>query len=337
MFIRIFFAMFFIVITSVLKAETYTVVKRETLGKILDDKKLNPIWGKHGNLIKTLLMNPGLKIGDGDRIFPGQIINLPELPLNPSRMISNFPVVQDAQVPLVPDVPETQAESVVLESKICHWPKHNLSASVSDRFLRLNSKDKLTGATSSLISSAGAGVFVSWSQQWSEDISTFIGLDTYNVSINNSENSSKELKNVHQRLTHFIIGMDRKLNNKVDFSLMLKQGESLVTEATSVNVLTIDKFQSTKISPGVSLSLYELGNTKLICNLNYISVLPATQGNFHGKLSHGYQAGVGLEAVLRKFGLRSEVFFENIDYKMKDVSFTQTELGIKLDLSFEIE
>jgi hypothetical protein len=308
---------------------SYIIKKNECLSDILFRMNIGPIYGKSGALIKLLRNNPHL--GDGRRIYPSQSISFKNLsPYQTVPEISVDPAISETLGPY------PASEVKVEKSKTDNQKsRSDFSLALSDRFLKIESKDFKSGEDAILLSDAGAGYIFSWGQNWSENVATFLSFEQYNVHILNSANPARILENANQKLSNYTFGLSHLVGPEAKFYFLFNYGESIVFRASDPTTIVIDKFVTPKLNPGIDYTIFSRDELKFHSYLNLILALPSKQEIYSSKLSYGYRFGLELEDVISIFKLRGGLFYNSLDLKMSETSFYQQELGMLLGLSTE--
>jgi hypothetical protein len=297
---------------------SHVVIKRETLSNILYKKKLFPIYGKSGYLAQVRALNP--QIGNRYIIYPGQNLVLPKIE---NQIYSPFP-----------PIPQPSPEIKNLKNKI--RSSHSLlDFSLSNRFVKIKSNDFRNGSRATLLSDSGIGYSISWGQKWSDKLNTYFNFENYQVQILDSSTPDKSLSNTTQSLTSYTFGVSQVLNAKTMLYLSLNYGESIVYRAERSDLIEIEKFVSAKLNPGFNYTFLSRDELKLYSLINFILALPSTQETYSSKFSYGHKLGIGIEDRVAIFKIKGELFYNNLELKLTDSSFEQTETGVYFGVSYQ--
>jgi hypothetical protein len=144
--------------------ELYQVQKGDTLGEILKQKGLSPLWGSKG-FVRRVYLLMGYDPSDDIIIRPGQKILIPkrnyvQVPRVPASVVFNQQ----------PDfISSSQDRS--LKPKV-YRVHSDFSFSPFVNYTKVNLTDSQDGSTATLISDTNVGVRVGWMQFWSKELTS---------------------------------------------------------------------------------------------------------------------------------------------------------------------
>lgn len=345
-------------------AETYTVKTGDILSQVLYEKKLQPIYGVGGSLLKVINLNSELKKQHGNKIYPGMILNLGIHPLKQSSNLKDnqTPLVNSQQTeinkfennenlvvqPIADSVIEKSVSKKINEKKIMMTSnkKRNIASSIiasrSDlvvsginEFISIKSVDSYSGAEATLLSDASSGFRFSWGQNWSEKFRTFLSYQSVSIAIQDTSTANKVLINTKNNVTQYQFGAEYKFSSNLKLINLLNYGESLVSRSTNSTTITVEKLIAPTISSGVEYNFYQIDNLKLKGLAVLSAVIPSKQGSYESTISFGQKFGFGLSDSIGSFIIDGECYYQNIDLKMTNVSFEQSSVGILIGIKKE--
>jgi hypothetical protein len=242
----------------------YIVNKNETLGEILERLNYSPLWGSHGFVRQTWLLNQDQIEREGDLIYPGTAIRLPMA----NRQLAS----EQTAGPMPTGLDQTAGNTGPLHAKpesTAVWGSqresdvlHSLSLSLGYGLESLSGSDPVTGAAAKLISSRDVHLGVSWSQAWSKSFTSFFRFSLDSVEFEQSSNPDKSIANPSVTPVSLGVGSIFRLG-RFEITPELGYGDALFMRGFNSSTLTIDSVP--ELSAGVSLSieLYRQTSTRL--------------------------------------------------------------------------
>lgn len=304
----------------------YVVKDGDTLSDILYSQKIKPLYGKHGTLNKILALNPHLKKHQGNQIFQG------------TRLVLDSSLVLKEEVPLgcVQQSPPKMVEVAPPSNRQPRELSHSdFTFWGLGEFLRMNAIDKTTHGEAVLLSDASFGFDIVWAQHWNQKISSYLDIQSQNVTIQEAHSSQVVLQGKAQQLSGFGVGLGYGLSSRLDFHMSLHVRETLVSRPLDDQFVQIEKFLSTQSIVGVSYTLIEKEKLKMKGLVDIVFLLPSSQNSYVSELSYGDRLGLRIEDQVHTFKLLGEVFYKNENNIMATTDFKQVNLGILIGFQKE--
>ena len=303
-----------LIVAQGVSAQTYIVQKNDYLSKILNQKKLYPLYGPDGTISQTIALNDFLKVSKGDLIYPGQEIILP----------IKTPITE---VPRSKPTEETPQEN---------QPKRNSTASASAyfglRYLQIQSQDKLNLGSLAINSNLSPSIGFSWNVHWDEKITYSIGAEALFYSYQKPNSVNRNLNRYKGQSYALYASGSYLLNEKLTLTGGIKAKEYHFYRVEQFTTINIEK--EMVIAPLISLryKIKETQNAELGTYVNFLKLLPRSADQFEIEDGHEYSLGM----YLKRNSLEAQFYYSQ---NGQDTSLTYNkvkQLGINFIYDWEL-
>lgn len=316
-------------------AEIYTVKKGDTLSKILKDKKLLPVYGVNGTIVKIVKINSFLQKSGGHIIYPGMKLNL-DIENNQSEL--------GTQTSVSVFTPNTIGDNQQKNQNQEHTLTDNHISSRSDfafaivsEFERIKTTGEGAGFKADMLSDLSKGFRLSWGQIWGEKFKSSLNYQVIKVNIQESDSEKVKMINKSNSITQFQLGTQYEFSSGLKFINFFSYGEKLVGRFINSSTFSIDKFLAPMISIGVDYKIYQIDSLTINGMVSLSALLPATQEGYESRLSMGKKLGINLTDSFGSFKLENEFYYQNTNLKMsKNFGYEQTSIGTVISIKKEL-
>ena len=285
-------------------AETsvYVVKEGDTLSSILFEKNIAPIYGRRGNLVEILNLNPAIKKQQGHKLYPGM-----KILLNTGYLAEDIKVQTPQEIPLAPLPDPIIAEFVPVKQEQAKQEQPNQERAPADDFNQsfywnaspviswknLSSKDDNTYRSSQItaLSNTNYGINLLYGMHFEERIDIYSQYLIESVSFVEDQTINLLKKNALASRLAFGIVLDKKWN------VELAMNEQFFLTSPSYGSVDIKKVTIPELKGSYSKDFYHYKQAALIYTLGASAFLPRTSPDITAKF--GYGAGGSLEAKLR--------------------------------------
>jgi hypothetical protein len=337
---------------------SYKVQEKDTVGKILNNLGVCPLWGKGNNVEKTIKLNSYSISKNGAFIRPNLTIYLPVENLaanqdyeinsnNEVAFMNSNPTEKCRSKPMVLKLQKKEIASVNLGSSeyqdekplILKKPTKkvtfgSLMAMTDFYFSALTVTDKESGAKAEIPSRLNRGIELAWLQYWDEINSTFL---FFRSDQQQFEDAEGKLKDTSYNLFGFGVGYNRKINDKLSLRVLGQIQERLFTRATSVTTLVMDRVAVPEISIGPSYKLLEKNPFSLHADAGVAYLFNSKTSNYNVKSGRRYYMGLSLNQKIKSFNLSGRTYY---GLEEQDSSITKKQnktLGMSVSLQWNFD
>ena len=286
----------------------YTVKKGETLSDILFRFNSDHIYGKLGDLIKTLKVNPFISKRNlrENKIFPGEklklvVSNVDAIPESTNYLSTN----QDKILAPVPTsvIPTKIPEQLPLttDRQLADDFKQGffwqLSPTVSWKALSSNDENTFRKSNIQAISQTCFGGAVTYGMHFEENFDVYTRATLESISFN--KDSSISLVNKNLLATTLSVG--GMFNHKFATELSMED-QAFLTSSTS-NTIEIKKVTLPKVSFSYNKNLYQSRRANINAITTFRSFLPRSSSELETKIGYGGGAEFQFKLMNQTFGL----------------------------------
>ncbi|MDR3608205.1 MAG: hypothetical protein P4M08_12615 [Oligoflexia bacterium] len=270
----------------------YVIIQKDqTLGEILQELDYTPLWGPHGFVRATWLLNRNLIEKEGDLIYPGTKLRLPlreivqtqTTPKPANRAIASEPF----PAPIPSAAPASPADSI-------GDVMHSLSFSLGYGLTTLSAVDPVTGNSAQLLSNHDVELSATWEQGWNPNFSTFFRFSIDSIGFEQSTNPDKSLANSSNTPTELGFGATIHAG-PLTFAPSLSYGDQLFVRGLTTNTVTIDSFAVPMAQLAVSAELYCQKSTSLGVEASGAFLGPVTTDAYSAHAGSSYSGGLYME------------------------------------------
>lgn len=298
----------------------YEVQQKDTLGSILQNAGLTPLWGKNGYVKKTIELNAGKLDKNGNIVLTNSILKIPKALLSETK-ISTLDTVQNREI------------SEVKKEESTDHLKANVELGPGFEFWQIDSKEKDDGAKAKIESKPSPTLRLSLNHEWDKTSSTYIGA-VYSQ-INFIQPGSKNIRNDSQNFAEIFIGHKYNIRNWT-FIGEYKNSQRPYLLARSNTDLTIESPWLTQISFGVEKKLIHKKNGWLSVGVTPYYLFSKEVDNYELNSGYGGRINIKLHQNFKSFSIESSFFS---DYSKQDSNLTEQSLqqnGILFKVLFPI-
>lgn len=240
----------------------YVVQEGETLGEILLHLNILPLWGKHGKVRETWLLNRSVLRNEGDLVYPGTKIILP-LPAPRLARLENAnraPAEVSAPTPHAsPDVPASATPTAPLDRDV----PHRLSLSLGYGFTELSANDPVSGDSAKLTSSHDVRITALWAQEWSESFESFLQFGLRAIDFDPSSNPNKTLSGSSNVPAHLAVGAQTSFGSRLSLRYFVGYGQELFIRGLNSNTLSVDQAALVSGTAELDAKVYQRASTTI--------------------------------------------------------------------------
>ena len=277
----------------------YVVKKGDTLSNILFAKKLFPIYGHGGSLAQVLKLNPDIRQGGGNKIFPKMKIVLSNTK-SPEKILSSDIKYQTNIRPTnlendlgekenIPTSKETTAERLPSDNfkQIFYW---ELSPILSWKSLSSADENIYQKSKVNALSSTNYGIGIAYGMHFEENIDIYSKLSLESVSF--SQDQSINLLQKKFIASRFGVGVayERK------WMLELAMSDEFFLTSPSLSNIAIKKVTLPELKVTYMKDFYQYRNARLSYAVSANAFLPKKSPDVDSTFSYG--VGAALEAKL---------------------------------------
>ena len=250
-------------------AESYTVRPNESLSEIIYKLKIRPVYGSNGGIKQAIESNPELQKHQGNRIYPGQVLQLSGADSSQDTAAAPSPdettgpaVTTEAPVTEAPvtEVPVTEApyesavettpEAAPEESfgQTSDAPVEGSSATALDTlsvglgldFFKVEGEDRQTFGDAAILSEASPSLHLKYDLRFSKVSSVLFATQLQQFQLQKL-NAGQELNNDSGTRINFNVRYLRKITEKLTLGAGSAFDQDLFFYAKSPTVLAVDK------------------------------------------------------------------------------------------------
>lgn len=288
----------------------YKVEQGETLGEILEHyDHLHRLWGAQGLVRKTWKMNDKIVKNEGDFIFPGVLIELPE-----ELFSENAPSVESRRAPasepapLAPPVePQPDPAPVILPKNSVDqktpllenekWAEGSLTLTPTFSYFRISSTDSAVGVSAGLVSTLSPGLDFKWNQKWSDTTQTFLSGGLMMTKLQ-SDALNKSVGGQSNTLSHMEMGVEESISPRIKLAAYAGVSQELTLTSSSLTALQVDENFYPKLGAALSYQLLEKKHTALDLGAGAFILAPVATDTYDVKLGTGFELRIGLRQDL---------------------------------------
>ncbi len=294
----------------------HTVREGETLGSILENHELKPLWGDKGWVKKAIALNPSLIESSGALLIPGQILTFTQDDPNPS---------------LAGPIREVSAiETVTRESEATL----NIAPILETSVTTLEVIDKTTRSKASLYSGLNYGAGIRFSLV-TTDSRFSTGISTKKISFKDA--FSKRLKDNDQFFSRIFFSYERKLNSRLVLSFDTNYVQVPHLHAESTQVIAVKSLWVPTIGLSSKFNLLKYSNSDIYAKakVSYLGESTSSSDSLESGYSYGF--GPGFKYFFKNSNaLSTEVFYQkyNQDSVLTNRELTEASMAINYEFNF---
>lgn len=298
------------------------VKKGDTLSDLLETHFLRPIYGRKGNLLKTIELNPHLAKRP-NLLKPGETIILPKANQEANLAMSD----QVEKIPDTVEVEDTPVATYEPEEKLFRESRYTIKLGAS--FLRTDGDE--SGNSGTIGSTASPNAELMWSPRTGEKVTWDLGGKI--TSVNVTEDSKKTLTSKSQTLNKIFLGFNYEYSEKLRAEVQAGLNEELFYESSSDHN-KVQKVGVPYLQLGGRYHVTGHKNTKTYVRGAYRAHLPFEAEDMKGDLGHGLYSSFLIEETMTKYVLFGEAYFAMDQFNSRPVDFDTRELGLSLGVRF---
>lgn len=232
-------------------AESYTVQPGESLSEIIYRLKVRPVYGSSGGIQQAIELNPELQKHQGNRIYPGQVLQLPgsDGPQNISATpapeetpgpvaTTEAPVTEAPFEPSADTAPETIPEEAPVQTSV-NAPD-TLSVGLGLDFFKVEGEDKQTFGDAAILSGASPSLHLKYDLRLNEVSSVLFATMLQQFQLQKL-NAGQELENDSGNRINFNVRYLKKITERLTLGAGSAFEQDLFFYAKSPTVLSVDK------------------------------------------------------------------------------------------------
>ena len=329
-----------LIFSPLVQASHYVVQPKDFLSEILKQNNLYPVYGLNGSLKKTVLMNPALAKDNGNKIYPGQRINLPgsvvlaqeqnsiqptEAYSEKNSLTSNEPSVNLGDV-------SRSAAATFDEDEL---PISSIYLGANVEYFRFDTQDKTTFGEAQILSDPNLGLDAVWTIHWSKSFEIFLPGSYQRYSVQNP-NINISYMNHKGSLVGFGAGVGYWLTDRFQARLSYDFQQELFIHAPIVGQVQFDALMVSEPSLALRYSLFQLGRFQLGLDAEYRMLMNTSNDVYKVDQGKSYLGGVFIREQFRhqRFG----GIEAKLNYSIQDQDTDlETQSGKKLSLQFGLD
>lgn len=302
----------------------YEVRQKDTLGTILQNAGLTPLWGRKGFVQKTIELNAGKLDQNGNIVYTKTVLKIPR-PANHDPAV----LIEDTENSKSPsrEISEVKAK----ESNDLMKAKLDFGAGV--KYWQINSTEKDDGAKAKIESKPSPTIRFSLNHEWSESSATYIGAGISHV--NFIQPGAKNIRNDSQNFAEIFIGHRFQFSNWA-FTGEYKNSQRPYLLAKSNVDLTVESPWLSQLSFGLERKLIQKKNGWLSLGVTPYYLFSKELDSYKLDSGYGGRVSLKLHQQFRAFSLESSFFS---DYSRQDSNLTEQTLqqnGIMFRILFPV-
>jgi len=240
---------------AVSAAPLYVVQKGETLSGILQRLSFSPIYGEEGALAKTLKLNRNL--GNGDRILPGDGIELPARPTDPSLGDSSAP---DRIIADVDDVSSSFSLGLGLD------------------YFRIDASDLTSGSHSTILSTLSPSLRLGYRLQWNASTAVLVGAHFERYHLQPAKNADFDHSTGFR--SGFSAGLSQKFSSRLEALLRMDLQERLFFHASGATELAVDSIPIGAPTVAIQYAVFKKPSAEIGVRGEFGLLLPASNADY---------------------------------------------------------
>lgn len=342
----------------------YKVKKGDTIGEILGNLGVCPIWGTKRSVSQTISLNPGVLKDNGNFVRPYRMIRIPveSLPESNEYQVSgkevSFTVTNPELKCGVSSVTrkknETEIRTVAEEifegdapvdvpevvlAPVAEAPNDTdafgiLRATTDLFYSAMDVKDRTTGETAQILSRINTAFQFAWEQQWDKKNRTFLFYRTEKYSYEAVEDKMPaKTYNLHG----FGVGYHRNLTSRWNLRFTTRTQERLFIRATTSTDLEMDKSIISEFNLSPIYHLYNKGLFNLYADLGLSYLMTSKTSDYSIKAGNRYLAGLSLTQTIKDFELSGRTYYSVENQDSSIITKTTKDLGISLGIAWSFK
>lgn len=284
-------------------ADSYYIVKKgDTLTSILHRKKMKPIYGEHGSLAETLLMNPNIIKSRGNKIFPAMRILLSK---ESSESVAAVTAIAAPEISKeIIQTPEEVQAPIQEKNMADRVPSDDFKQSFywevgpALSWKSLSSKDENISSSSKItaLSNANYGLSVTYGMHFQENINVYSRLSLESVKF--IEDDSLNLVNKKTLATNFTVGFSYEKKWFLEFAM----SDEFFLMSPRASTVEIKKVTLPEVQAIYKNDFYHYKQAALSYSLSGAALLPRNAPGIDSEW--GYGVGGAIDAKLRNQSFR---------------------------------
>ena len=293
----------------------YVVKAGDSLSRILKKQGHSPIYGNQGSLAAAVALNPSIAASNGNLIYPGQKIFLPE----------NKPVASSQTQPEREIASEPQASRAIEADDT----SGDFWVGLGMDFFRIDATDLANGSKSIILSTLSPSLQLGWKLHWNAETAFWAKVDFERYSLQPPKNATFDHLNGVRG--GFALGVSQRLSDRFqsDFSFGLRN--RLFFHASGLTELAVD--QQMIASPTLALQYAVLSKPNAEVGLrgeagwlmsgsnSYYDVKSGIHGALGVYLRHKFECSLDYVIDSQDTSLMNETekkFIFNLIYRFKE-------------------
>ena len=344
---------------------TYIVQRGDNLGSIMFSIGLLPIWGDSGFVQKTFKLNNSLVKNDGNIIYPGQQLLLPDKPRlkcnvksdnNKIRVVKRIRTRRDyndlfnnpnspchvkqndvpiAQVNIKENI-QRKTSSIDNKNDVHKFERYGTFDIIPRiSYTKIKAVDVTTKTAGEVFSEAHKGVTLAWHHIWTNSFQTqyFFDYEQQNYAANPGRTLTED------SMTVMNVGINAKYKLKEIFFItsQLTYGEEIFLNAPSPTTLRLDKSNTLKGRIGIDLTLADLSPFSIETGIGAKGILGTDVSNYKSENGFGYYGNITLKQVYKNKIFSGSVEYESINKDTSSFEQDHNHLRFTLGITWELK
>lgn len=277
--------------------DTFHIVKRgQTLSKIARGAFPGGVYGEGGSLAKILTLNPEIK--NPDLIFPGQRVLLGERSEPEPRPLDQASQERAQQPIAAPDTIANDGKG----------PVSRLGIDVGFAYSRIDSKDKVTGSSSTFLSDMSPRVVLTWDLEWTEKwISRLRFTHVAEKILDDGGVNPRTLENAVGARSGFEIGGLYRWSEASRTGLSTGFEQRFFTHAVDASRISIDRVSEPFVRLSHEIDLARVKTAVIGVGLSVEAILPGRGPGYDTEQGQGADARVFLRHEMKNIAIQGSV------------------------------
>ena len=291
--------------------QEYKVQRGQSIGKILFDLGISPLWGPKGNVRKTIEMNSDLLDKNGNVVQANSIIKIPVV--DHVREISNIPEETRSESVSAPKSKESVSDSILNSA---------LSVTAGFQYWEMKSTEKDDGSRAKIESQVSPSVDARWSTKWDESNETFMGVGY--ASITFKQPNTKSIKEASQGFGDLYIGHKYRFNSDWILSGEFRNIQRPYLRALNNSDLKVESPWMKQLHLGIEKKVISKKNASLSLRFSPYYIMGKEMDDFNIRSGVGGRIDIRLRQEFKNFSTEAS-FFSDYSQQNSNITKQQTQ------------
>ncbi|NJL26225.1 MAG: hypothetical protein HC902_14430 [Calothrix sp. SM1_5_4] len=232
---------------------------------------------------------------------------------------------------------EPPTESAMSTTSDEAYPRSNVSAAAGLKYFRLNSHDKSSGTTATLLSDLSPEFNLGWSLDWTADWTTTLafGLTTYRI-LDDVGPSQRSIENSSGSSYRLALEVARTWSPRSLTALSIGMEERLFEHSSTVDALTIDEVVTPVLELSHELEIYRVRSASFSAEASGEVLLPGSGPGYTTETGYGAEISLRLAHETRAFTVEAEIYYGMSEQDSSLVEQSEAETGARLGLTWDL-